>query len=103
MLSDLYNYVSLLFSWRWPKAEGTITSAQIQRVRELRVVIEYKFNLGADGPYTGESSQRFLSMELDCVDITERFRPGAPVTIRYRPDDPSVSTLDRDCWDLNRS
>src|SRR6202035_3044291 len=96
MFSDLYDNISLLFSWRWPCAEGEITA-----VRMLggsgRLRLEYRFLLG-DGSYIGEAGCPSWSVGTAAVNIHERFPIGQAVTVRYRRDNPSVNTLDRGVW-----
>jgi hypothetical protein len=59
MFNDLYNNVSLLLSWRWPKVEGVITAIDAQGIGEgLAILVRYQFSVGEDGPYTGESQWR---------------------------------------------
>jgi len=56
MFDDLYDAISMLWSWRWPTSEGEVTAVDIERVRHsrggdtLRWAIAYKFSLGDDGP-----------------------------------------------------
>ena len=99
MFSDLYDYVSLMFYWRWPKADGVITTVDLRRVGDgQRLVVVYKFSLQDDGPYTGESAWSPLLGNMDLMNISEILRPGQAVTIRYRRDNPSVNRLDRSVW-----
>lgn len=104
MFRNLYDYISLMFSWRWPKAEGVITAVDLRRVtnddggvNKVRLVIVFKFCLGDDGPYTGESGSPYLC-SIDLMDVNQQLRTGRPVIVRYRPDDPSVNRLDRSVW-----
>jgi hypothetical protein len=61
MFEDLYDALSFLGSWRWPTAKGQVTEVDVERLSHqrgpdtLRLSIAYKFSLGNDGPYTGES------------------------------------------------
>lgn len=103
VFSDLYDAVSMLWSWRWPTSEGEVTAIDIETVTRrqnqetLRLAVAYKFSLGEDGPYTGESfwepgySARVLTAK-------DNLKVGQPVTVRYRRDKPSVNTLDRRVW-----
>jgi Protein of unknown function (DUF3592) len=103
VLGELYDKVTLLFSWRWPTVEGDITSVDLDAVSagrrgdRVRLAVAYKFCVGRDGPYTGEyywdprSSANVLAAK-------NTLRVGQSVTVRYRPDDPSVSTLADDFW-----
>ncbi|MFZ0806484.1 MAG: DUF3592 domain-containing protein [Candidatus Sulfotelmatobacter sp.] len=105
MFSDIYDYVSLMFYWRWPKAQGVITAVDLRRVQSssnatetLQLVVVYKFSLGDDGPYTGESAWSPLLDNIDLMNIGEILRAGQAVTVRYRRDNPSVNRLDRSVW-----
>jgi hypothetical protein len=101
MLENLYDYFSLIFPWRWPKVNGELTAVHIRYMElsnndanSLRVILEYKFSLGEDGPYTGETSWSPL-FALDVTEFQEKMKVGQAVTVRYRKDDPSVNKLDR--------
>jgi hypothetical protein len=98
MFGDFYNAVSKLFSWRWPIADGEITAVRYLSPDE-GLVVEYKFSLGDDGPYTGESRWSPWFAHTDVMDIHKTLPIGSPITVRYRPGDPSVNTLDREAWD----
>lgn len=105
MSSDLYDAVSFLGSWRWPLASGEVTAAEIETITDSRgnvqrrLAIAYKFSIGADGPYTGESfwSPAFFSSR-SLVSARRGVRNGKQVLIRYRTDDPSVNRLDGSVW-----
>jgi len=98
MFADLYDSVSLLWSWRWLVAEGEITAADVIRNREKRTAmldLAYKFYVGDDGPYTGTYVWRpAFCQEKTIAKARRRFHLHQLVRIRYRPDDPSVNTLD---------
>lgn len=105
MFSDLYDSISLLFSWRWPKAEGVITAVDLRSSRhsqrgtsDLRLVVLYEFSVGGDGPYTGETICSRWFGETDVMNIGDKLAIGRRVTVRYRPGDPSVNKLDRSVW-----
>ncbi len=101
MFNDLYEYISLMFSWRWPKADGVITGVEIESIDggdKLRLAVVYKFSLGDDGPYTGESFWASLVGSAGLVNINDKLRVGDPVTVRYRLNDPNVNKLDRSVW-----
>jgi len=91
MFDDLYNHISHLFWRRWPVADGEITSVYVV---ESQIVVEYKFSLGDDGPYTGEAS-----WPTSVMNITEKLRVGQTVTVRYRKKNPSINALDKTIWD----
>jgi len=64
MFNDLYDVISLAWSWRWPVANGVITAVDVERFRSsngrysARLAVAYEFSVGDDGPYTGESIVR---------------------------------------------
>lgn len=104
MFSDLYDSISLLFSRRWPKAEGVITAVDARTIyfkgqaSGFRLVVVYEFSIGADGPYTGESASP--QFREDGMNITDQFAVGRAVSVRYRADDPSVNKLDPRTWQV---
>jgi hypothetical protein len=91
MFSDLRDYISTLFYWRWPSVQGEITAVRILG-GSGQVLLEYRFSLG-DGYYTGEAG-----CPAGAINMNEMFRVGEPVTVRYRRDNPSVNKLDRSVW-----
>lgn len=104
MFNDLYDALSYLWSWRWPIAEGEITAIDVERIGRgrdttFRLAIAYEFSVGTDGPYTGESFWRpaFLAQKR-VQSAARRFHHHQRVTVRYRPDDPSVNRLDGSAW-----
>jgi hypothetical protein len=62
------------------------------------IVVVYEFSLNNDGPYTGSSSSPGWFDPPEMTSISEKLRAGQPVAVRYRPDDPSVNTLDPTFW-----
>jgi len=102
VFDDLYDAVSLLWSWRWPEILGQITAVDVERIEDaqgretLRLAVAYKFSIGNDGPYTGESlwQPAFLSGKR-VLAARRNVRVHQQVLVRYRPDDPSVNKLDR--------
>lgn len=105
MFEDLYDTLRMLFSFSWPMAEAEITGVEIetiphtQRQGELRLSVCYRFFVGDDGPYCGESFWKptftvLASME-DAKQVMELKRT---VPVRYRADDPSQNRLDRQAW-----
>lgn len=103
--SALYDAFSFLGSWRWPLAPGEVTEAEIETITDSRghvqqrLAVAYKFSIGADGPYTGESfwSPAFFS-NRSLASARRSIRHGKRVLIRYRTDDPSVNRLDASVW-----
>ncbi len=98
MFTELYDSISKLFSSRWPTVDAEVTAVRFLGQKE-GLVVEYKFSLQEDGPYTGESCWAPWSGPVDVIDIHNTLPIGHPVRVRYRPDDPSVNTLDRDIWE----
>jgi hypothetical protein len=104
MFEDLFDGISFLWSWRWPTVKGEITEAITERIgtgrhEKYRLAIAYKFTLGNDGPYSGESfwSPAFLQKRR-VIAARRKFRPRQRVTVHYRRDDPSINRLDRSVW-----
>ena len=107
VFEDLYDKISTLWSWRWPEAMGEVTAVDVERVRHseggdtLKLAVAYKFSIGPDGPYTGESFwQPFLSLtsEKRIHGAHRKIHIHQQVLVRYRADDPSVSKLDKRVW-----
>ena len=107
MFDDLFDEVSKLWSWRWPIVQGKVVTVEIERLHrqtnyeKARLSVVYTFNVGDDGPYGGEG----FWTPLFTLTATKRLRrarrnlrPGHPVPVRYRPDDPSINKLDRRAW-----
>ena len=106
MFTDLYDAVSLLWSWRWPEIPGEVTAVDVDRVQDsdgietFRLAVAYKFSIGNDGPYTGESFwQPTVSSKQRVFAARDRIRVNQKINVRYRPDDPSVNKLDRSVWE----
>ena len=104
MFEELFDSISFVWSFRWPTAQGEVTDALAERVgsgrdEKFRLSIAYKFSIGDDGPYSGESlwSPAFC-MKRRVLGARRKFRVHKPVSVRYRPDDPSVNCLDRSTW-----
>lgn len=105
MFEDLYDNVSMLFSRWWPAAPGEITEVLVERIRRgrgrdrLRLAIAYKFFVGSDGPYTGESFWKPLLLTNEMViGARRKLRACRSVKVRFRRDDPSVNCLDPEVW-----
>ena len=105
MFGDLYDAVSFLFSWRWPRVDGEITAVDVERIRHtrgrdtFRLAVAYEFSLGDDGPYTGESFWApAFCMNRRVIAARRKRRVRQAVVVRYRRDDPSVNRLDRQVW-----
>jgi len=105
VFSELYDEISLLWSWRWPEIPGEVTAVDVERVENsrqresFRLAVAYKFSSGNDGPYTGESfwQPAFFSKKR-VLAARRNIRVHQQVIVRYRPDDPSVNKLDRRVW-----
>lgn len=105
MLGDLYEALSMLWSWSWPTASGEATVVEVERLRRtrdrdtLRLCVTYKFFVGSDGPYTGEScwAPAFFRNKR-VLAARHKMHIRQHVLVRYRSDDPSVNKLDRSVW-----
>jgi hypothetical protein len=101
MFEDLYDGISRLWSWNWPRAEGKVTEVLAEHLesrsgeKTARLAVAYEFSVGTDGPYTGECfwSPAFCSIRRVAI-ARRRVRAHQRVRVRYRSDDPSVNTLD---------
>lgn len=106
MFSELYDEISLLWSWRWPEIPGEVTAVDVEGIKNsrdresFRLAVAYKFSIGNDGPYTGESfwQPAFFSKKR-VLAARRNIRVHQQVIVRYRPDDPSVNKLDRQVWE----
>jgi len=88
MFGELYDSISLLFSWRWPKTDGVITGSYSVPSRDgPQVFVTYEFSLGDDGPYTGESAGFGDEVFLNSLVVQ-------PIVVRYKKSDPSVNKAD---------
>jgi hypothetical protein len=99
MLEDLYDRISMLWPRRWPVAEGKVTEVISECLgrdsKRARLAVAYEFSIGSDGPYTGERFWTPAFFPLRRVSSARRkLRKRAPARVRYRPDDPSVNTLE---------
>jgi hypothetical protein len=87
MLEDLYDRISMLWSRRWPVAEGKVTEVISDRLgtdrKRARLAVAYEFSIGSDGPYTGEGFWTPAFFPL---------RRVSSARVRYRPDDPQFSS-----------
>ena|SRR6516164_7132806 len=105
MFEDLRDSVSMLWSWRWRRARGSVTEAIVERIdrgRNLvtyRLAVAYKFSVGDDGPYTGEGlwNPAFCAKRR-ALQARRNVRSGHWITVRFRPDDPSVNRPDAEFW-----
>lgn len=99
MFRDLYNSASMVLSWRWPRAEGVVTTVRVAPYRSgLKIVLEYKFSVDEQGPYAGESEAPSWFGGTEMLNVNKAFQIGQSVTIRYRRDDPSINTIDWSWW-----
>jgi len=84
---------------------GEVTAVDMERIKDsergetFRLAVAYKFSIGNDGPYTGESfwQPAFFSKKR-VLAARHNVRVHQQVMVRYRPDDPSVNKLDRRVW-----
>src|ERR1700739_4936858 len=100
MFEDFYDAVSLIFSRWWQTAEGQITEIVVDRIHRsrssdtLRLAVAYKFSVGNDGPYTGESFwQPSFFAKKRVATARRKLGRQRTVLVRYRADDPSVNKL----------
>ena len=100
-----YDAAFLLFSMGWPVIEGEVTAVDIERIEQhswpdsFQLAVAYKFSIGADGPYTGESFWKPLFFSHRRVAAARRkIRNHQRVLVRYRMRDPSANALDRRIW-----
>jgi hypothetical protein len=105
MFGDLYDAFSLLWLWRWPEVVGEVTAVDIERIRHsrgsdtFRLAVAYKFSVGNDGPYTGESFwQPVFFQKKRVLGARHNIHVRQQVPVHYRQDDPSVNRLDRRAW-----
>ncbi len=98
MFDEIYDIISLSWSWRWPVAQGFVTAIDVERDRlrkKARLAVAYEFSIGEDGPYTGESFWRpVFCEERKAGDGRKLIHLRQSVLVRYRPTDPSVNKLD---------
>lgn len=106
MFEDLGDAIRMMFRFSWPTADAEITEVDIERVGDpedgrLRLAVCYKFYVGDDGPYTGESfwEPKFTWGLVKRMRNAQRtMRQKNKVPVHYRRDDPSQNRLDRDSW-----
>ncbi len=105
MFEDLFDSISFLWSWGWPSSEGQVTAIDVERIKHsrggdtLRLAIAYKFSVGEDGPYTGESFwEPSFFQRRRMAAARRKFHLHQSVMVHYRADDPSVNRLDRQVW-----
>jgi hypothetical protein len=89
----------MLWSRRWPVANGKVTEIISERLgrdrARARLAVAYEFWADTDGPYTGECFWTPAFFPLRRVSSArKKLRKHSPVRVRYRPNDPSVNTLD---------
>ena len=103
MSEDLREGISRLFSWRWPSCAGVIVSVDTQAGPVSRyggglvLVIGYEFSTN-HANYSGEYFWEPGS-PATVLAAGDQFKIGQKVSVRFRPDDPDVSTLDRQMFD----
>jgi hypothetical protein len=63
----------------------------------LRLAVAFKFSVGGDGPYTGQSF--WTPTSRDRVLAAQKFfRVYDTIVVRYRVDDPSVNKIAPSVW-----
>jgi hypothetical protein len=83
-----------------------VTAVDVERVNDaeggetFRPAVAYRFSIGDDGRYTGESSWQpaFVASKKKVLAARDHVRVHQQVLVRYRPGDPSISKLDRCVW-----
>ena len=102
MFDDLYDALSRLWSWSWPRAEGKVTEVLGEHIefrsgeKRARLAVAYEFTIGEDGPYTGEFFWTPIFFSIRRVaEARRKIRSHQRVRIRYRPDDPSINTIEK--------
>jgi len=106
MFEDLGDAVRKLFSFSWPTADAEITEVEIERVGDpddgrLRLSVGYRFYVGDDGPYCGESfwEPKFTFGLVERMrDAKRNVKQKHLVPVRYRTDDPSQNRIDHAAW-----
>lgn len=106
VFGELFDAISMLGYWRWPVVEGEITDVLFEQIPHanidratIRLAVAYKFSVGNDGPYTGESFWEPVYPTVESVSAAkDKFHIGQHVPVRYRSNDPSVNRLDRRVW-----
>jgi len=102
MFDELRNALSYLWSWRQPEATGEVTSVTVDTVPDLdgeylRLAVAFKFFVGEDGPYTGQSFWTPVSRDR-ALAARERFHVHDEIAVRYRPNDPSENKIAPSVW-----
>ena len=105
MFEDLYDALSLAWAWSWPTASAEVTAVDAERLQhargreDWRLAVAYKFWVGDDGPYSGESfwSPKFRARSR-VVQAKKKLRTHQVLPVHYRRDDPSVNKLARAAW-----
>jgi hypothetical protein len=84
---------------------GEVTAVDVERIPgsegrdTFRLAVAYKFSVGNDGPYTGESFwQPLFFSKKRVLGARHNVHVHQQVLVHYRQDDPSVSKLDRRVW-----
>ncbi len=104
MFEDLYDSIRMWFSWSWPTAQAEITEVEVEyfpadQEKQPRLCVCYKFYVGDDGPYCGESFWRpTFSLLKDIEEAKHVMETKRTAPVRYRQDDPSQNRLDREAW-----
>ena len=88
---------------RWPTATGEVTETRIEDAQSrrggIKLTVFYKFVVGDDGPFVGESSWEPFLPENDRVFAAgQNCHVGQTVLVRYRPDDASINKVDPSVW-----
>jgi hypothetical protein len=102
MFGDLYDGLSLAWAWSWPTTAAEVTAVDVElapgSTQNWRLAVAYKFWVGTDGPYTGESFWKpaFFSYTR-VIRARAKIRNHQMLAV-HRAHTPSINKLDREDW-----
>ncbi|RKH40584.1 DUF3592 domain-containing protein [Corallococcus llansteffanensis] len=84
----------------WPTAQGTVVGSRVETLRSKRAVsfrpeVSYRYEVNGT-PYTSDTvafDGHGSGGLVEAQAVTRHYPAGAPVTLHYEPDDPSVSCI----------
>ncbi len=92
-------------SSRWPVVQGTVLDSSVEPVREQRSVsyrphVRYRYEVSGR-PYTSDvlafgAGGVETRAKKDADDFIRRHATGAPVQVRYAPDEPTLACIECD-------
>ena len=97
MFAELRDNILLMFSRRWPTADARVTRVYFDP-QGSGIRIAYEFSIRDDGPYIGEFPCPPWFGGIDLIDVTNRFKVGTIVPVKYKQIDPSVNKIDPASW-----